>query len=251
MDKIFERSCPVCNKPMTYKERWLRNRAERQGSKCRACHIKSVTISPEGKEKQARTWFKKGDRPLNADFRKGKNLKEIYGDKAEDIRIKYSNRIRSEESNIKRSKSCKKAGCGLYNKGRKCTEKNKKLYRIQMIDRLKKTYKNFHPGYNTKACKIFDELMKQFKIEIQHALNGGEYHIEKLGYYVDGYDSLNNVIYEYDERRHYDVYGKLNEKDVKKQKDIEHYLNCKFIRIKWNEPINEKLYDKIQKIYNI
>lgn len=249
MHRLFERVCPVCGNLITYRENWLRSRAERQKSKCRSCHSKSIIISDEGKEKISKTWFKKGGRPLNADFRKGKNLKEIYKDKAESIRVKYSNRIVSQESNIKRSISCKEAGCGFSNKGRRCTDENRKLYRVQMIERLQKTHRNFHPGYNTKACTLFDNIMEFMGIKIQHALNGGEYHIKELGYFVDGYDKENNVVFEYDERAHYDVYGHLNERDIRKQIEIENFLNCRFIRIRWDAVTNKEFYNTISDLY--
>jgi hypothetical protein len=251
MNKCFERTCPVCGNPVVYRERWLRNRAERQKSKCRSCHAKSIIITDEGRIKQSQSWFKKGVRPLNANLRKGKNIEEIYGDKAESIRNKYSNRVVTAESRIKRSNSCKRSGCGLYNKGRRCTEDNKLLFRTQMIERLQKTHKNFHPGYNPEACDVFDQIMKVFGVKIQHALNGGEYHARDIGYFIDGYDKVNNIAFEYDEKRHYDVYGNLRIKDVKKQSDIEKHLKCKVIRIKWNEDHDQKLYERIKKVYNM
>lgn len=67
---------------------------------------------------------------------------------------------------------------------------------------------------------------------IQHALNGGEYHVKELGYWVDGYDRENNIVYEWDEKHHYDVYGNLLERDLNRQKEIEDYLKCRVIRIK-------------------
>ena len=48
----------------------------------------------------------------------------------------------------------------------------------------------------------------------------------------DGYDSINNVAYEYDEKHH----NNRLEKDSIRQKEIEMKLGCKFIRIK--EKIN-------------
>ena len=42
----------------------------------------------------------------------------------------------------------------------------------------------------------------------------------------------NNIVYEYDEAKHYNTNGSLKEKDVRRQKEITELLNCKFIRIK-------------------
>lgn len=85
--------------------------------------------------------------------------------------------------------------------------------------------------FNPKACKVFDKIMEETGVFIQHAMNGGEYLVEGLGYWLDGYDAENNVAYEYDEKHHF-IGGKLREKDLKRQKQIEEKLHCKFIRLK-------------------
>lgn len=93
----------------------------------------------------------------------------------------------------------------------------------------------YSPNYNKKACEIFDKISKENNIIIRHAMNGGEYYIKELGYWVDGYDYENNVVYEFDERRHFEVNGELKEKDRIRQRRIENLLKCKFIRIKYDE----------------
>jgi len=82
--------------------------------------------------------------------------------------------------------------------------------------------------------------MEQTGTHIQHAENGGEYHIKELGYWVDGYDKENNIIYEYDEKHHFNYDGTLRYKDIQRQKEIEeHFPECKFIRIKASKINNE------------
>jgi len=72
-------------------------------------------------------------------------------------------------------------------------------------------------------------------------MNGGEYHIKELGYWLDGYDKENNVVYEFDEKHHFDKNGNLSEKDITRQQEIELLLGCKFIRINnKNYPIGYK-----------
>lgn len=88
------------------------------------------------------------------------------------------------------------------------------------------------PSYNPKGCEYFNQLMIENNCYIQHAENGGEFHIKELGYWVDGYDKENNIVYEYDEYSHYNRDGSLCEKDVRRQKEIEEHLKCKFIRIR-------------------
>lgn len=114
-------------------------------------------------------------------------------------------------------------------------EVRKKL-RLNSINRLEENLslygKMIVPFFNKSACEYFDRLMIENNTFIQHALNVGEYHIKELGYWVDGYDAENNIVYEWDERHHYDINGNLLEKDVLRQLEIEKFLNCKFIRIK-------------------
>lgn len=50
-------------------------------------------------------------------------------------------------------------------------------------------------------------------------------------YFVDYYIPELNVVIEYDEKHHYPK-GELRQKDVKRQKEIERRLRCKFVRIK-------------------
>lgn len=85
--------------------------------------------------------------------------------------------------------------------------------------------------FNPKACAIFDVISAKEGIKIQHAMNGGEFMVPNLGFFVDGYDAENNIVYEYDEKYHFSG-GKLRQKDVERQKLIEEELKCKFIRLK-------------------
>ena len=43
-----------------------------------------------------------------------------------------------------------------------------------------------------------------------------------------------NVVIEYDEKHHFNVNGTLKEKDIRRQLEIEKFLNCEFVRVKWN-----------------
>ena len=98
------------------------------------------------------------------------------------------------------------------------------------------------PNFSPKACKYFDKLNEEKSWNLRHAMNGGEKRV--ICYFVDGYDEKRNIVIEYDEPHHYDIYGQLKEKDVVRMKDIMSLINCKFYR--YNEKIGElKLYDSI------
>ena len=115
------------------------------------------------------------------------------------------------------------------------SEEARKNIRLGVIKRIEEINGYIYPGYNPEGCKYFNLLMKQTNTYIQHAENGGEFRIKELGFWVDGYDKKNNIVYEYDEAKHYNTNGLLKEKDVRRQKEITELLDCKFIRIKENE----------------
>lgn len=74
--------------------------------------------------------------------------------------------------------------------------------------------------------------------EFKHAENGGEFYIKELGYYLDAYDLNKNTVLEFDEPHHYKN-GKLKSKDIYRQKRIELFLKCKFIRLREDTCLNQ------------
>lgn len=159
----------------------------------------------------------------------GKTFDEIYGEeKAKDLKRNHSLSI-SGKNNVIFGKTYEE----YYGKER--SQEILKKLRLQVIKRIGKKFEKGHqviPFYNSKGCQYFDKIMKETKTFIQHAENGGEYHIKDIGYWVDGYDKDNNIVYEYDEKHHYNVDGSLKNKDVNRQREIEEYLKCKFIRVR-------------------
>jgi hypothetical protein len=95
---------------------------------------------------------------------------------------------------------------------------------------------NVKARYNKTACLFIDKLNEKYNLNLIHAENGGEKCV--LGYFVDGYDEKNNIVFEYDEKRHYkDVYNNiLKDKDINRQNEIIAKLGCRFFR--YNETIN-------------
>jgi hypothetical protein len=94
-------------------------------------------------------------------------------------------------------------------------------------------FKSLFPNYNVNAIPIIEEYGNLHGYNFQHAENGGEYYVEGLGYYLDGYDLEKNVAIEIDESHHFNKDGSLKKKDILRQSKIEELLNCKFIRIKY------------------
>jgi len=114
----------------------------------------------------------------------------------------------------------------------------KRKMRISQLNYIKEKNGSICTMHNKNACKFIEEYGKENGYNFQHALNGGEYHIKYLGYFVDGYDKKKNIVIEYDEPLHYlKTTGKLKEKDIIRMDEIKQHLNCKFIR--YNELKNE------------
>lgn len=120
-----------------------------------------------------------------------------------------------------------KNGNVVCSMGQQCPELRRKS-RLRAINNRYNSY----PNYNKDGCRVIEEYGKKFEYDFQHAENGGEYFIKELGYWLDGYDKKNNIVIEVDEKHHFNIDGNLSMKDIKRQQEIEHFLKCKFIRIK-------------------
>lgn len=94
------------------------------------------------------------------------------------------------------------------------------------------------PGvrFSIEACSYIDKLNADQNFNFQHALNGGEIKIGR--YHVDGYDKNRNIVFEYDEPKHYKDVDKniLSDYDIKRQNEIINKLHCSFMR--YNSKLN-------------
>lgn len=127
--------------------------------------------------------------------------------------------------------------------GKTASQATRRKMRIAKLDYIETKNGNIRPMHNINACKYLDGLSKKMGWNLMHALNGGEFHIKELGYFVDGYDVINNIVVEFDEPLHYNkTTGNLKEKDVMRQIEIINELKCKFFR--FNES-KEELYEII------
>jgi len=120
---------------------------------------------------------------------------------------------------------------GIKRPFKRLSDVHKLNIRISTIKRLEQNVGQICPRYNPDGCRCLDKIMLETNTFIQHAENGGEFHIKELGYWVDGYDKENNIVYEYDEKHHFNIDGSLCDRDIRRQKEIEEFLGCKFIRM--------------------
>lgn len=112
--------------------------------------------------------------------------------------------------------------------GKSHTKEVKTKMRKSAIKRLKNRKGQINPNYNSNACKIIEEYGMKFGCKFKHAENGGEYFINELGYWVDGYNKENNIVIEVYESYHYQG-GSLREKDKQREEEIKDFLDCRFI----------------------
>lgn len=113
--------------------------------------------------------------------------------------------------------------------GRQHSDASKEKMREANIERIKRIGLPFHPSYNQRSIPILEEYAKENGYTIQHAENGGEFHVPTTTFYVDAYDADNNVVIEYDEAYH--SYKNNKYIDMWRQEKIGNILKCKFIRI--------------------
>ena len=211
------RNCPICKKEMIYDFGYLKKKAEEEQWVCKVCNgrrKKGIKFSEETKLKMSditKTWWM--------------NL-------SEEDKIKQKKKRHKTESSLEVNKKRK-----LANLGRKQSDEEKRKRRISHLKYIVEKNGNVRPGINKKACHYIDDYGYIYGYNFQHGLNGGEYHISGLGYFVDGYDTDKNVVFEYDESHHFNVNGTLREKDIKRMNEIKLHLNCKFIR--YNEKLNQ------------
>jgi hypothetical protein len=224
------RICPDCGKNIKYQNKNSFTKAHKNNSKCLSCTAKSHIFKDgfgfkRGEANPSVTNPKYGE--LNSFF--GKHHTEEFKTMMSEIGKKNSTgRVTSIETKLKIS---------AINKGKKRSpetiEKIRLNSKIQFLE-WKRVNGSLKIGCNPDACAYFDKLNNILGVNIQHALNGGE--IMCLAYFLDGYDAINNIVFEYDEKYHYDINGNLKTKDVIRMNNIIIKLNCRFFR--YNERAN-------------
>lgn len=125
-------------------------------------------------------------------------------------------------------------------KCRVISNETKNKLRLHQINRISKAFFNggqVFPNYNTNSIQLINQYATENNLKVQHAENGGEYYIEGLGYWVDGYDKEKNIVIEFDEKHH----NRQTTKDLIRQTNIINHLKCTFIRLDENGNIKLKI----------
>ena len=197
------RQCPSCNDKIYYvRERALIYAKKRNGL-CRSCSVPKI---PETEVNESGLFVRKCPQCKKTITYKKYCTFWFYHKK---------NGLCGTCATYKR---LEKYGTG---KGRKFSEKGLKNIRKAWNKR------GIIPGYNPTGCEYMDSLKPIYNF--QHAQNGGEVKIGTFS--VDGYDKEKNIVFEYDEPRHFDKHSwTLKEKDILRMNEIKKELGCKFLR---------------------
>lgn len=209
--ETFVRNCLDCGKEIQYKSRKLYNQAVKRNSKCGHCahkiecsHDKKIKISLANSGENNGMFGK----------RHTQKYREILSKKLK------QNPLRHTDDGV---------------------EKMRISLRKKYANRLLvHGYKS--PRVNPKACQFIEKYGIENGFHFQHGMNGGEVYFSEVGAFVDGYDKSRNVVFEYDEKHHFDIDGKLKKKDLIRMADLIKHIKCKVIRYNERENIIQEYY---------
>lgn len=260
--KKWKRNCPKCNKELLYKSKRGFFYGKKRNSVCQEC-VKEIW----SKQRKGKVSNRKGC-IMSEDQKKKISLSNIESHKkyihpmlgkhhTEKTKEKFKNRINpmlgkhhSLETRLKISETRKKRnipGPTISIDG----IKRLRIKRIKEIEKDKFDGNQIIPSFNKRSCEFFDRLNKELKLNGKFATNGGEHQIKELGYFVDYYEPEENIVIEWDEKKHYNVNGSLKDDDIKRENEIKYYLKCKFYRIKENILNEEKVIRDINEYISI
>lgn len=221
----YKKQCPSCDADIYFISKQNLKRAIKTNSKCRKCCM----LDDKVRLKLSLHCGKSGEKNGMFGKKHSKKSRELMS-----INTKIAMNSPEIVEKMFKIKSSKEYRTKLSNslKGRKFSDITKSKMRHSA--KIRVIRQGFPASsYNPDACKIIDEYGKQNGYNFQHAMNGGEFKV-KIGrkhYYIDGYDIDKNVSLEVDENFH--KYQK--DKDIKRQNEIQAMLNCKFIRISFDD----------------
>ena len=228
----FKRNCPKCNKEIFYKNEYNLKRGIKNNTLCRFCNTSKENNGMYGKN-HYNIWLEKYGKE-EADKKLKSYKDKLYGDRFKELNRR--GRFKGHKHTLKYRKHISDLYLknGSPSSGTKRTRETKRKHRLTMIKRIEEIKFNggqIHPGFNIIACDVIYWINKFYNYNFQHAMNGGEFRIKELGYWVDCYDKKKNIVIEFYERRHYKLNGELKERDIEREQEIIEYLNCEFVRI--------------------
>jgi hypothetical protein len=246
----WTRDCPKCNKEIIYKDKYKLKTALDKNTLCigcarfnkkfakntnynKPCPKCSVIIFYPNRYSLEKSIVNKS---LCRSCCRIGNLHPRFGVKQSQMeketrRLKLTGLKRSDESIKRYSLSKMGEKNPMYGNKNLKSDDHKRKIRLSCVQKIKEklslTNKKMSPGFNPNACKIIDEYGKQNGYSFQHALNGGEFYVRELGYFVDGYDNDKNTVIEYYEYNHWHLKNKS--RDELRKKEIIDFMKCDFI----------------------
>lgn len=249
---VWKRVCK-CGTEMIYSCRNSFNTGKRTNAICRKCAVKESSSKKDYSWMRSDEYIKKMSQSMKKK-RSGETYGELFKQKCkQNALIRWANpmfreKINKVMSSYEYRQKHKNNTTNLWKrishinhmKHIHNSDEYKQKRRIITQNILKiKFGKGNLANVNKKACEFIDKLNIEMKWNLIHALNGGEYEIS--GYSLDGYDKEKNIVFEYDESRHYGIDNKLKEKDIIRQnKIINNLIPTEFWR--YNER-QKKLYN--------
>jgi very-short-patch-repair endonuclease len=250
----WKRNCPKCGKNLDTNNSSYYYFTLRNNTLCKSCSKKGKCPWNKGKvglqksPYKGKTWVdiygkeesSKKKKNLQIKCGKGKSLEDILGkEKAEESRKKNSISHKGEKNSFFGKKHSQESNQKNREKhlGKIHSKETKFKIRKKILEKIKNNLKNGYqilPFYNSKACKLMDEYGKENGYNFQHAMNGGEYFISELGYWVDGVDHDKKTIIEYYERHH----KSKEKKDEQRINEIKKFMKYKIIILReWTDNI--------------
>lgn len=205
--ELWIRKCPTCDRELRYSSYHSFSISRWSNSKCYWCP----------------------DRNHGYKHSEETKLKISKANKGKDYNNSNLGKTFTEEHRLKISMGNKGRKPGFGGKAHSLETRTKqRLARVE--DLLSKFGSKFQAvNYNKNACKLFNTINKEMNWNGMHAENGGEFRVDKLGYWLDYYEPTKNIVIEFDEKRH--LIPSIAEKDKIKEKEVIDLLGCKFFRI--------------------
>lgn len=220
---MYKRVCPKCNKELIHKDKYACIKGIKENKICLVCRNQN-----EGKRRIGINLSEEHKLKIKSSM-KGKISSITHPERSRKLSLVLKGKKRLEiNKRIVPRLDAKCIECGIEfkyerwrNKAYFCSNKCK------IISYKKKG--EWKANYNPNACEIIEEYGKNNGYNFQHALNGGEFYVKELGYWVDGYDKEKNVVVEYYEKYH--KFPKQKKLDIEREEKIINCLKCKFIKL--------------------
>jgi hypothetical protein len=279
--EIYKRNCPNCNTTLETKNKYYYIRATTENKLCSSCALKGRKFTEDHKLNLSKNHanvsgknnpFYNKKHSVETREKISKVVSEKYKDgelkeKVSQIRKKWHMNNTNSFKGKSHSDETKQILSFLAQKRFENADERKKIsdslignipwnynktdvYNPDTLEKMSSSAKaritrqgnNQIHSYNPNSIPIIENYGKENDYYFIHAENGGEYQIPNTTFFVDGYDTDNNVVIEFDEKYHFTE--KQQTKDKQRQDMIGQILKCKFIRIDENNNVIEFDYSK-------